>query len=133
MITYPFPVTCMKKCICSLIGFTIFHLSEEATRGVLLEKVILEALQNSQENTCFEVSFLIRLHFCCTSVHKMANLYRNIFGTSKYFKTSFRDCSSCFSKIQIKVARVVNLKLVFMDYFFRYNLVVLIKYAKFDT
>ena len=35
------------------------------------------------------------------SVHKMANLYRNIFDTSKYFKTSLTDCSSCYSKIQI--------------------------------
>ena len=35
------------------------------------------------------------------SVHKMANLHRNIFDTSKYFKTSSRDCSSCFSKTQI--------------------------------
>ena len=39
--------------------------------------------------------------FWALIMHKMANLYRNIFDTSKYFKTSLRDCSSCFSKIQI--------------------------------
>ena len=34
---------------------------EAATRGVLIEKVFLEILQNSQENTCARVSFLIKL------------------------------------------------------------------------
>ena len=36
-----FPVTSVKKFICNVIGFTIFHLSEAATGGVLLEKVFL--------------------------------------------------------------------------------------------
>ena len=35
--------------------------SEAATRGVLQEKVFLEISQNSQENTCARVSFLIKL------------------------------------------------------------------------
>ena len=52
-----FPVTCVKKIICIVIGFTIFHLSVAATGGVLLEKVFVEILQNSQENTCGKVSF----------------------------------------------------------------------------
>ena len=34
---------------------------EAATRGVLWKKVILEISQNSQENTCARVSFLIKL------------------------------------------------------------------------
>ena len=34
---------------------------EAATRGVLCKKVFLEILQNSQENTCARVSFLINL------------------------------------------------------------------------
>ena len=34
---------------------------EAATRGVQLKKVFLEISQNSQENTCVSVSFLIKL------------------------------------------------------------------------
>ena len=34
---------------------------ETATRGVLCKKVFLEISQNSQENTCARVSFLIKL------------------------------------------------------------------------
>ena len=33
---------------------------EAATRGVLRKKVFLEISQNSQENTCTKVSFLLR-------------------------------------------------------------------------
>ena len=36
-------------------------ISEAATGGVLCEKVLLEISQNSQENTCARVSFLIKL------------------------------------------------------------------------
>ena len=36
-------------------------LTEAATRGVLCKKVFLEISQNSQENTCARVSFLIKL------------------------------------------------------------------------
>ena len=46
-----FPVFSVKKLIYSITGFAIFHLSEAATGGVLLEKVFFEILQNSQENT----------------------------------------------------------------------------------
>ena len=35
--------------------------TEAATRGVLCEKMFLEISQNSQENTCAMVSFLIKL------------------------------------------------------------------------
>ena len=35
--------------------------TEAATRGVLYNKVFLEISQNSQENTCARVSFLIKL------------------------------------------------------------------------
>ena len=37
--------------------------TETATRGVLYKKVCLEISQNSQENTCARVSFLIKLQF----------------------------------------------------------------------
>ena len=32
-----FQVTCLKKILCNVIGFTIFYLSEAATGSVLLE------------------------------------------------------------------------------------------------
>ena len=35
--------------------------TEAAIRGVLLKKVFLKISQNSQENTCARVSFLIKL------------------------------------------------------------------------
>ena len=61
MMTYP--ISSVKKFLCIAIGFTIFHLSVAAPGGVLLEKVFLEISQNSQENTCGKVSFLIKLQF----------------------------------------------------------------------
>ena len=47
-------------------GFPITRKSikEAATRGVLQEKVFLEILQNSQENTCTRVSFFTKLQAC---------------------------------------------------------------------
>ena len=43
------------------------HMTEAATRGVLLKKVFLEISQNSQENTCARVSFLIKLQAAATA------------------------------------------------------------------
>ena len=57
MITYPMSSNLCKKVICNATGFTIFHLSEAATGGVLLEKLFLEILQNSLENAWGKVSF----------------------------------------------------------------------------
>ena len=56
-----FSVTCVKNFLCNVVGFTILHLSEAATGGVLLEKVFLEISQNSQESTSGKVSFLVKL------------------------------------------------------------------------
>ena len=39
----------------------ILNNPEAATGSVLQEKLFLEILQNSQENTCVRVSFLIKL------------------------------------------------------------------------
>ena len=44
--------------------------TEAANKGVLCKKVFLEILQNSLENTCAKVSFLIKLQACrCFSVN----------------------------------------------------------------
>ena len=49
----------MKMCCCSTkIISSIISFSEAATGGVLKEKVFLEMLQDSQENTCARVSVL---------------------------------------------------------------------------
>ena len=61
MITYPISSNLCKKCSLQCYRFTIFDFSEGATGGVLLEKVFVEISQNSQENTCGKVSFLIKL------------------------------------------------------------------------
>ena len=58
MITYPISSNLCKKILFNVIGFTIFRLSEATTGGALLEKVLLEISQNSQDNTCGKVSFL---------------------------------------------------------------------------
>ena len=42
--------------------FTI--VAEAATRDVLWKKMFLQISQNSQENTCSRVSFLIKLQVC---------------------------------------------------------------------
>ena len=44
MIAYPISSNLCKKVLCNVIGFTIFHLSEAATGGGVLEKVFLEIL-----------------------------------------------------------------------------------------
>ena len=44
----------------NLLGFKAVKL-RSSHRGVLWKKVLLEVSQNSQENTCARVSFLIKL------------------------------------------------------------------------
>ena len=46
----------------ALRQLSLIHTSSEvATRGALCKKVFLEISQNSEENTCARVSFLIKL------------------------------------------------------------------------
>ena len=47
------------------------------TRGVLWKKVLLEISQNSQENTCARVSFLIKLQAKITGKHLCQSLFFN--------------------------------------------------------
>ena len=44
-----------------LITLFLFVYPEAATRGVLCKKVFQGILENSQENTCARVSFLLKL------------------------------------------------------------------------
>ena len=51
-----------------------FQSSEAATRGALCKKVFLETSQNSQENTCVRVSFLIKLQAAACNFIKKETL-----------------------------------------------------------
>ena len=63
-----------KKCV------KWFLLQKQSSRGVLCEKVFLEISQNSQENTCARVSFLIKkglqLYFKKRLWHRPATLLK---------------------------------------------------------
>ena len=53
------------------MSVTLSTHTEEATRGVLQERVFLEIPQNSQENTCARVYFLIKLQaWACNFIKK---------------------------------------------------------------
>ena len=49
------------KVLISLLILSSNINTEAVTRGVVQEKVFLEILQNSQENTCTKASFLVKL------------------------------------------------------------------------
>ena len=51
---------------------TLYSNSEAATKGVLCKKVFLEISQNSQENTCARVSFLIKLQAVSNNQMKLS-------------------------------------------------------------
>ena len=51
-----------------------YPFSEAATGGVLQKKVFLEISQNSQENTCARVSFLIKLQASVRNISKSKNV-----------------------------------------------------------
>ena len=76
---------------------SVFVLRKYICISMLIIHLILFILLS----TIFSIVFVNKWQLLVRSVHKMANVYRNIFDTSKYFNTSLRDCSSCFSKIQI--------------------------------
>ena len=64
---------------------------EAATRGVLCKKVFLEILQNSQENTCAGVSFLIKLQASKPATLLKKRLWRRCFPVNfvKFLRTAF--------------------------------------------
>ena len=60
---------------------------EAATRDVLQEKVFLEISQNSQENTCVRVSFLIKLQAKKeTLAHMFSREFREISKNTFYHR-----------------------------------------------
>ena len=64
--------------------------SEAATGDVLLKSVFLEILQNSQENTCARVSFLLKLQASsCNFIKKEALVQALSCEFCKNFKNTF--------------------------------------------
>ena len=64
--------------------------SEAATGDVLLKSVFLEILQNSQENTCARVSFLLKLQASsCNFIKKEALVPALSCEFCKIFKNTF--------------------------------------------
>ena len=64
--------------------------TEAATRSVLWKKVFLEISQNSQENTCARVSFLIKLQLWGLSRDVPKQL---CFWWKRIYRNSHRSCS----------------------------------------
>ena len=68
---------------------------EAATRGVLLKKVFLKILQNSQKNTCARVSFLIKLQALRLQFFKKRLWHRCFPATfAKFLRATFLQNTS---------------------------------------
>ena len=92
-----------KQSLCGSIASRIFQTNtvkpEAATRGFLLEKVVLEISQNSQENTCAIVSFLIKiLLYSCFPVN-FAKFLKQLFYRTPLVAASaylIRTCNESY-------------------------------------
>ena len=62
--------------------------TEPTTGGVLLKKVLLEASQNSQENTCARASFLIKLQAEACKISKNTFFTKHLWATLLFEKLS---------------------------------------------
>ena len=77
----------------------LWILSEAATGGVMKEKVFWEILQNSQENTCFRVSFLIKLQTPLWGLWKKESLeqvfsceFSEIYTNTFFYRLPLGEC-----------------------------------------
>ena len=55
------------------------HLTEAATEGIVLKTAFLKVSQNSQENTCVKVSFLIKLQATGQQLYQKRESGRGVF------------------------------------------------------
>ena len=72
----------------------------EAARAVLFKKLFLEILQNSQENTCARVSFLIKL--LATLLKKRLWYRRFPVNFVEFLRTSFLQNTSGHDKTSLE-------------------------------
>ena len=87
-------------------------LSEEATGGVLQENVFLEILQNSQENTCTRVSFLIKLQANFIKKETLAQVFPCEFceiSQSTFFAEHLLATASELCKFHSKIMKKYHL------------------------
>ena len=75
-------------------------MQKQSSRGVVYKKVFLEISQNSQENTCAEVSFLIKLQVSRLATLLKKRLWHRSFPVNfaKFLRTTFLQNTSggCF-------------------------------------
>ena len=76
-----------------------FHPAEVVGQRCSVEKVYLEFVQNSQENTCARISFLIKLQACACNFVKKENLtqvfsseFCEIFMNTFSYRTPLQCC-----------------------------------------
>ena len=91
---------------------------EAATRRFLYKKVFLEISQNSQENTCARVSFLIKLQAACNFIKKetlaqvfsceFCEISKKTFFTEHLWVTA--SCSGIMSTNEDIFLALINLK-----------------------
>ena len=79
----------VKAYVKDALYYRYFQYTEAATRGVLCKKVFLEISQNSQENTCARVSFLVKLQ---AQVPFLQNTSRRLL-----LSRSLRNVRNCYS------------------------------------
>ena len=95
-----------------------FTNSEAATGGVLQKKVFLEISQNSQQNICVRVPFLIKFQAsACNFIKKQSlaqvfscefcDIYKNTVLT-KHFRTTASTNSETYFEFQISVKKVLS-------------------------
>ena len=89
------PDTIKELQACNFIEETLPLWSEATTRGVLWKKVFLEISQNSQEDTCARVSFLINLQAPACNLIKKETL-AEVFSCKfpKFLRTTFSQNTS---------------------------------------
>ena len=80
----------------TFFSYIIFTSTEAATGGALYEKVFLEISQNSQENICARVSFLIQLQ----AWGEFCEISKNTFFTEYLWATAFTSTLS-FSSAEL--------------------------------
>ena len=73
---------------------------EAATGGVLQETMCLEILQNSQENTCAEVSFLSVIFFSFFPC-EFCEISNNTFFTEHLWATDSGDQEACELSVEL--------------------------------
>ena len=91
-------------CICDMIIENL----EAATRGVLWKKVFLEILQNSQENTCTRVSFLIKLQANFIKKETLGYVFTCEFCQISKNTFSYRTLTVATSEDQINLVTILK-------------------------